>query len=84
MEEILQKEVNKIVKEKGYKKDYDAKFKISILLGDSTSNDKESHKIVLSIFRCGLNRSRIIFPKSSSFDYISLEEEMTYLLNSTL
>lgn len=84
MEEILQKEVNRIVKEKGYKKDYNAKFKISVLLGDSTSNDKESHKIVLSVLRCGLNRSRIIFPKSSGFDYIPLEEEMAYLLNSTL
>lgn len=84
MEEILQKEVDRIAKEKGYKTDYGAKFKISVLLGNSTSNTKESHKIVLSVFRCGINRSRIIFPKSNSFDYIPLEEEMQYLFNSTI
>lgn len=82
MEKLLQKEVDRIAKIKNYKENYGAKFKISILLSPIEDKSTESHKIILSVLRGNINRSRIIFPKVSVHDYTNLENEIEFLLNS--
>lgn len=83
---VLQKEVNKIAKQKEYKENYNAKFKVSVLQEYSDEKGSNpSHKIILTVYRGGLSHSRVLFPKTfNTYGYDSLEDEMMYLFNSTM
>lgn len=83
IEQILQDEVDNIT-EKKYN-NYEIDFTVSVLLKDNARESQlDGHKIILTINHGGFCRSRIVFPKLSGFEYMSLEEEMEYLFNATV
>lgn len=85
IEQILQDEVDELTMKKYEKYDRNIEFTVSVLLKDNAKESQlDSHKIILTINHEGFCRSRIIFPKRSGFDYMSIEEEMEYLFNSTV
>ena len=85
MLDILQKRIDSIREEK-YKEESeeDLDFYINYLLSPNDSGSDESGKIILTIDHHGNMLSRVIFPKSSHFEYLSIEEEMDYLYNATM
>lgn len=85
--DILQAEVDRIVKEKRYKKEYGRKFVVSVLQEsfDKEMNGFVDQKILLTVHCKGISNSRVIFPIiKATYGYDSLEEEIKYLFNSTM
>ena len=88
---ILNREVKRIQKEKGYKKNYGREFHISILQ-EVPKGEKQFGQFSLllnvQLKDTGLCFSRKIFPKDEVGDIIyglpPLEEEMKYLFNTTM
>lgn len=91
MESILNNEIKRIIKrlQKTDPNKYkNTQFFTSILIDTNgqkyPNQNKEPHKIILTCIHDNQHHSRIIFPKTSEFEYMSLEEEMEYLYNSTM
>lgn len=85
MIDALKKEVNRI-REKDYpdERKEDLQFDVGYLIKPSDGNAKDTDKIILTVNHHNLKLSRVIFPKTSHFEYMSLKEEMQYLFNATM
>lgn len=85
MIDALKKEVDKLRKNKyPDEKQEDLQFDIGYLITPNDSKTTETDKIIMTINHHGLKLSRVIFPKTSHFQYLSLEDEMKYLFNATM
>ena len=73
--QIVQKQVDKIVKEHGYKENYGRKFKVSVFQDDFDNETKSyrTEKLLLSVYINGLCFSRVIFPKNSAESVFGLD-----------
>ncbi|WP_277630380.1 hypothetical protein [Atopococcus tabaci] len=81
----IQKEVDKIKDSKWPTEvEDDLIFTVNLLITPNDSESKESDKIILTVNHHGIILSRVIFPKTSHFECLPLEEEMTYLYNATM
>lgn len=85
MIEALQKEVEKIRVDSFHdEKDEDLSFTVNLLIVPNDNKNKDDDKVILTVNHHGYILSRVIFPKSSHYEYLSLRDEMSYLYNATM
>lgn len=85
MIEYLQSAVEKIREDEWPdEKSEELSFTVNLLIAPNDDGNKDVDKVILTVNHHSYILSRVIFPKSSHYEYLSLRDEMSYLYNATM